>query len=95
MITTGATIEKAILALLEAGCSPTGVQVITTHGLFVCDAAARLGKLPIDKIYVSDSVPLPRQFPLPLQVSSLAALLADTIQRLHRHESLGDVLAHE
>jgi hypothetical protein len=28
-------------------------------------------------------------------VSSLTALLAETIQRLHRLESLGDVLARE
>jgi len=95
MITTGATIEKAILALLEAGCSSSGIKVAASHGLFVGNAAERLGHLPIEKIYVSDSVPSPQQFPLPLVVSSLASLLAETIQRLHRLESLGDVLAHE
>jgi len=95
MITTGATIEKAILALLEAGCSASGIKVAASHGLFVGNAVERLAKLPIEKIYVSDSVPPPKQSPLPLQVSSLASLLAETIQRLHRLESLGDVLAHE
>jgi ribose-phosphate pyrophosphokinase len=92
MITTGATIEKAIRALLEAGCSSSGLKVVASHGLFVGNAAERLGKLPIEKIYVCDSVPKPERFPLPLQVSSLAPLLAETIQRLHRLESLGDVL---
>ena len=95
MITTGATIEKAILALLEAGCSSSGIKVAASHGLFVGNAAERLGQLPIEKIYVSDSVPAPQQFPVPLAVSSLASLFAETIQRLHRLESLGDVLAHE
>jgi ribose-phosphate pyrophosphokinase len=95
MITTGATIEKAILALLESGCSSSGIKVVASHGLFVGNAIERLAKLPIEKIYVSDSVPAPERFPLPLQVSSLTALLAETIQRLHRLESLGDVLAHE
>jgi ribose-phosphate pyrophosphokinase len=95
MITTGATIEKAIKALLEAGCLPAGIKVVASHGLFVGNAAERLGQLPIEKIYVSDSVPAPERFPLPLQVSSLTALLAETIQRLHRLESLGDVLTHE
>jgi ribose-phosphate pyrophosphokinase len=95
MITTGATIEKAILALLEAGCSASGIKVVASHGLFVGNAVERLAKLPIEKIYVSDSVPAPERFPLPLQVSSLTALLAETIQRLHRLESLGDVLARE
>ena len=93
MITTGGTIEKGITALLEAGCSSSGLKVAATHGLFVGNAAERLGKLPIEKIYVSDSVPKPERFSLPLQVSSLAPLLAETIQRLHRLESLGDFLA--
>jgi ribose-phosphate pyrophosphokinase len=95
MITTGGTIEKAIKALLEAGCSSSGLKVVASHGLFVANAAERLGKLPIEKIYVSDSVPVSEQFPLPLHVSSLAELLAETIQRLHRLESLADVLGHE
>lgn len=95
MISTGATIEKAIKALLEAGCSPSGVKVLASHALLVGPAAERLGKLPIEKIYVSDSVPAPDRFPLPLQISSLASLLAETIQRLHRLESLGGVLAHQ
>jgi ribose-phosphate pyrophosphokinase len=95
MISTGATIEKAIKALLEAGCSPSGVKVLASHALLVGPAAERLGKLPIEKIYVSDSVPAPDRLPLPLQISSLASLLAETIQRLHRLESLGGVLAHQ
>jgi ribose-phosphate pyrophosphokinase len=95
MISTGATIEKAIKALLEAGCSPSAVKVLASHALLVGPAAERLGKLPIEKIYVSDSVPAPDRFPLPLQISSLDSLLAETIQRLHRLESLGGVLAHQ
>lgn len=95
MITTGATIEKAVKALLHAGCSSSGIKVVASHGLFVGNAAERLAQLPITRIYVSDSVPRPELFPLPLQVSSLAPLLAETIQRLYRLDSLGDVLAHE
>ncbi|MGZ8499612.1 MAG: ribose-phosphate diphosphokinase, partial [Candidatus Binatia bacterium] len=95
MITTGSTIEKAILALLEAGCSSSGIKVVATHGLFVGNAGERLGKLPIEKIYVSDSVPVPERTQLPIQVSSLVPLLAETIQSLHRQESLSRVLAHE
>jgi ribose-phosphate pyrophosphokinase len=94
MITTGATVEKAIKALLEAGCSSSGIKVVASHALFVGNAAERLGQLPIERIFVSDSVPRAERFPLPLQVSSLASLLAETIQRLHRLESLGDVLVH-
>jgi ribose-phosphate pyrophosphokinase len=95
MISTGGTIEKAINALLDAGCSPSGVKVLATHALLVDPAAERLGKLPIEKIYVSDSVPAPKQFPVPLQVISLASLLAETIQRLHNKLSIAGLVARE
>jgi len=91
MITTGATIEKAIHALLEAGCSRSGIKVLATHGLFVSNAAERLKRLPIEKIYVSDSVPAPERFPVSLQISSLTPMLVETIQHLHRLESVREV----
>jgi ribose-phosphate pyrophosphokinase len=94
MISTGGTVEKAITALLEAGCSSAGVKVVASHGLLVGPAAERLGKLPIEKIYVSDSVPRPDQFPVPIQVSSLDALLAETIKRLHNQESIAGLIGH-
>jgi hypothetical protein len=53
-----------------------------------------LGQLPIERIYVSDSVLGPERFRL-LHVSSLAPLLAKTIERLYRRESLGDILQRE
>jgi len=66
MISTGGTIEKAIKALLEAGCLSSGIKVAASHGLLVGPAAEQLGKLPIEQIYVSDSVPTPEQIPLPI-----------------------------
>ncbi|HEX6175397.1 MAG TPA: ribose-phosphate pyrophosphokinase, partial [Candidatus Binatia bacterium] len=50
MITTGGTIEKAIKALLDAGCSSSGIKIVASHGLFVGNAADRLAQLPIEKI---------------------------------------------
>jgi ribose-phosphate pyrophosphokinase len=92
MISTGGTMEKAIQALLEAGCSPSGIKVSATHALLVGAAAERLGKLPIEKTYVSDSVPMSKQVPLPLQVVSLASLLAETIKRLHKNRSIAKLI---
>jgi ribose-phosphate pyrophosphokinase len=92
MISTGGTIEKAIEALLEAGCSSTGIKVAASHALLVGPAAERLGKLPIEKIYVSDSVPRPEQFSVPIQVSSLDSLLAESIQRLYNQESIAGLI---
>jgi ribose-phosphate pyrophosphokinase len=92
MISTGGTVEKAILALLEGGCLSSGIKVAASHGLLVGPAADRLGKLPIEKIYVSDSVPTPERFPVPIQVSSLDWLLAETIQRLHNQQSIARLI---
>ena len=95
MISTGGTIEKAIKALLEAGCLSSGIRVAASHGLLVGPAAERLGNLPIEKIYVSDSVPTPDRFPVPIEVSSLAGLLAETIQRLHASESIAGLIGRQ
>jgi len=95
MISTGGTIEKAIKSLIEAGCSTSGLKVLASHGLLVGPAAQRLGPLPIERMFISDSVPAPDSFPAPLQIVSLAPLLAKTIQRLHRQEPLGELTARE
>jgi phosphoribosylpyrophosphate synthetase len=63
--------------------------------LLVGPAAERLGKLPIERIYVSDSVPTPEKFPVPIQVSSVASLLATLMQRLHNQESIGDLVGRQ
>ena len=95
MISTGGTIEKAIQALLEAGCSSSGIKVLAIHGLLVASAPARLGSLDIERLYVSDSLPPPKQFPVPLQVVSLAPLLAEAIHRLNENESLARIIGPE
>ncbi len=95
MISTGGTIEKAIKSLIEAGCSTSGLKVLASHGLLVGPAAQRLGPLPIERMFISDSVPAPDFFPSPLQIVSLAPLLAKTIQRLHRQEPLGELTARD
>lgn len=92
MVSTGGTIEEAVKALRQAGCSTARVKVVATHGLLVAPAALRLTKLPIERFYVSDSVPPPEAFPLVIEVCSLAGLLAEAIRRLHRNEALTDLM---
>ncbi len=61
MISTGGTIEKAIEALLEAGCLSSGIQVAASHGLLVGPAArgsencpSRRSMFPIACLRLSD-----------------------------------------
>jgi len=92
MITTGATIEAAVNGLLEAGCKPD-VSVAATHALFVGPAAGRLQALPIRQLIGTNSVDVANA-PVPFQEVNLAPMIAQTIARLHRDQSLERLLAH-
>jgi ribose-phosphate pyrophosphokinase len=78
MISTGATIDAAVSALLAAGCTPR-ITVAATHALFVGPAHERLARLPIERIAVTDSVPFAVPDSLPVERVSLAPLLATAI----------------
>jgi ribose-phosphate pyrophosphokinase len=93
MITTGATIEAAVKGLLDAGCRPD-VSVVATHALFVGSAVARLAALPVTQLIATNSVESAAELPAHLQVVNLAPMIADTIGRLHRDDSLEPLLVH-
>ena len=91
MISTGATIEAAARVLLARGAAPA-IVVAATHGLLVAGAAGRLGRLPVRCTVTTDSLPRSHPPAPPLQVESIAPLLADAISRLHHEQPLGDLL---
>ncbi len=85
MISTAGTIEAAVGALLEAGCARE-VTVVATHALLVGPAIERLGRLPLRRLLTTDSVPQSEQLPFPVEVVSIASLLARSIERLRTGE---------
>jgi ribose-phosphate pyrophosphokinase len=91
MISTGATIEAAARVLL-AHRAKDGMAVAATHGLLVGSGPERLAAAPIGKLLVTDSVRPVEVRGLPVEVLSIAGLLADAIGRLHRNEDLADLL---
>jgi ribose-phosphate pyrophosphokinase len=93
MISTGGTVEAAIRSLLTAGCQPD-ITVVATHALLIGSALQRLGSLPVRRLIVSDSVELPTALSPLIHPVSLGPLLAEAIGRLHRGESLEDLLVH-
>lgn len=92
IIITGATIEAALKAVVATGAIPRAT-VVASHGLFVGSASERLAALPIKRLLVTDSVELPTGLKLPIEVISLAPLLAQVILRLHAGEPLDDLLS--
>jgi ribose-phosphate pyrophosphokinase len=96
MISTGATIEAAVNALRAHGAAGEPI-VVATHGLFAGTALARLGGCTIGRIAVTDSIApssyASRSAPaLAVGAESIAPLLADAIDRLHRSEPLEELL---
>jgi ribose-phosphate pyrophosphokinase len=81
MISTAGTIEAAVSALLEAGCA-RDITVVATHALLVGPAIDRLQRLPLRRLLTTDSVPLPERLPFPVEVVSIAPLLARSIELL-------------
>jgi len=93
IIDTGGTTKAAVDAVLEAGCEPQ-VTAVASHGLFVGSAEEDLSDTPVERFIVTDSVPPPEGLSLPLEVVSLAPLLASAIDRLHNERSLDELLEH-
>jgi ribose-phosphate pyrophosphokinase len=91
MISTGGTIAAAVDALLLAGCL-RDVLIVASHALLVGPAVDRLAALPARRLIATDSLPGARPSGLTMEVVSLAALLADAIERLHTNRSLDDLL---
>nr|WP_244188101.1 ribose-phosphate pyrophosphokinase [Streptomyces regalis] len=92
MISTGATVEAAVHVLLARGAA-ADITVAANHGLLVGDARSRLAKLPLRRVLVTDTLATEKtpQEP-PLQVRSVAPLLADAIARLHSDRPLDALL---
>jgi ribose-phosphate pyrophosphokinase len=94
MISTGGTVEAAVEALLAAGRRPE-ISVAVTHGVLAGTALDRLARLGMRALIISDSLKLPATASLPLEVASIAPLLADAIDRLHHHRSLSEIISRE
>ena len=92
MISTGATVAAAVRALLAAGCEPD-ITVAASHGLFAPPAERVLRALPVARVIVTDSVAPGAETMLPLQVESIAPLLAEVVVRLEHDRSLRDLVA--
>jgi len=93
LLSTGGTVAAAVRALLAAGCTPD-ITVVVTHGLFAGPAEEVLRDLPIARVITTDSIAQRVELGLPLQVVSLAPLLAEVIRRLDRDESVSDLISH-
>jgi ribose-phosphate pyrophosphokinase len=93
LLSTGGTVAAAVRAVLAAGATPD-ITVVVTHGVFAHPAEEVLVSLPIARIFTTDSIPPRSEMRLPVEVVTLSPLLAESVRRLDRDESLGDLVSH-
>ncbi|MBZ0298652.1 MAG: ribose-phosphate diphosphokinase [Anaerolineae bacterium] len=90
-IATGGTILTVQGILKDHGAGP--VTIVSTHGLFTGQAAARFDAVDdIDEIVVTDTVPLPPEHrPERLTVLSVGHIFGEVIRRTIMGESVGEL----
>ncbi len=87
MISTGGTIAQAINALRNEGANPD-FTVVATHGVFSQGAREQLANAGVQRVIVSDTIPVDTNNWPELHVVSVAPLIATALQRLAAGESL-------
>ena len=94
MISTGGTLAKAAEAILARGA--TKVYTVATHGIFAGDAIGVLERSPIEKVIVTNTIPLPgiENHPKFVQLS-IAQILADAINRITTNRSVSELFGDE
>jgi ribose-phosphate pyrophosphokinase len=90
MIDTAGTICAAAELLKEAGAAE--IYVMATHGILSDPALDRLDAAPIDKVIVTDTLPLPEGKKLDkIEVVSLAPLMAEAVRAIYMDESVSKI----
>jgi ribose-phosphate pyrophosphokinase len=82
IIASGGTMIAAARLLVEAGCRPE-FTVVATHGVLVQAAVQQLASLPIQRLVVSNTLPLPENLPFETMVVDVAPIVAATIRSWH------------
>ena len=90
LIDTAGTFIGAINALKEKGAKKIFGAV--THPVLSGEAVERIEKSDIAKLYVTDSIPLPKNIvTTKIEVRTASGLLAEAIRRTHNNESISSL----
>ncbi len=91
MIDTAGTLIQAVQVLLDKGAA--SVSAACTHGVFSGAAAERIRDSQIKEVICTDTIPLSPAMAKLSKVKSLsvASVLAETIRRIHKHESVSSL----
>jgi ribose-phosphate pyrophosphokinase len=91
MISTAGTVCNAARTARTVG-KARAVYILATHGVLCGPAIRNLREAPVEKIAITDTIPLSADKKLPnLEVLSVAELLADAIKRIHVNQSVSEL----
>ncbi|MRJ06791.1 MAG: ribose-phosphate pyrophosphokinase [Epsilonproteobacteria bacterium] len=85
MVDTAGTLVNAARALKEKGA--TSVRAFATHGVLSGPAFDRIENSPLDKLIITDTIPLKRPSPK-IEVLKSGRLFAEVIRRIMYNESI-------
>jgi ribose-phosphate pyrophosphokinase len=89
MIDTAGTICGAAEALMEHGAK--AVYVCATHPVLSGPACERLSKAPIEKVVLTNTLPLPGDCSDKIEVVSIAPIVASTMKAIFEDESVSEL----
>jgi len=91
IIATAGTVCSAAALVKKRGAEK--VYVGATHGVFAPQAFERLSKAPVDRVVVTDTIPLRNKSKKisNIRVLSVDTMLGEAIKRIHRNESVSNL----
>jgi len=93
MVTTGATIDRSVQALLADGAEPE-IRIAVTHPVLVGTVLEHLANPAITEVLVTDTIPVgTEKLTGKMHVVSIAPLIADAIARIHADSSVSELFA--
>ncbi|MFK8243550.1 ribose-phosphate diphosphokinase [Facklamia sp. 252] len=94
MIDTAGTITLAAKALKEKGARE--VYICCTHAILSGEAVQRLKDAPIEKVIITDSIPLSEDKMIDkIEVISVAQLVGEAIRRIHENRSVSPLFSEK
>ncbi|HJO27068.1 MAG: ribose-phosphate pyrophosphokinase [Planctomycetes bacterium] len=89
MISTGGSITEAARIVRDQGARQ--VVIAVSHGVFAGPAFERIENAPVDRLLVTDTIPLDPAAPAKIEVVSVAPLLARAIHNIHSSQSVSSL----
>ena len=86
MIDTAGTICTGAQVMMDNGAK--SVRAIASHAIMSDPATERINKSALEEVVFTNSIPYDTSRSDKVKIISVAGLIADTIERIHQHESI-------